>query len=1176
MTTSTRLRAILRGLGLLAVFLGLTAQAHAQATFRGRVASTSGDPLAGSTVSIGELQLQVLTNAQGQFVLTVPAARVSGQTVNLTARAIGYKAVSRVIASLTQGERTIDFDLAQDINRLEEIVVTGSLEGVARAKVPFSVGRLNSEDLPVPAVDPIKALAGKVAGLRIGATTGRPGSSPEIMLRGPTSINATGRSQEPLIIVDGVVMHVGTGAGGGMGGGSSLAELGGLDIETVEVVKGAAGASLYGTQAANGVITITTKRGSTGQDGVKFNVRTEWGVSDFSTLTYGMPLNHPLQLDETGQRFCLVAVGAAPPCQRSLDLMTEMFRLNNVATDTIRTPRGVVYNVPNTKDLQNIFQAQIYPNRYFNNLAQTIDFQPTSLTSIDATGKVGTVGFYVSGQYTDDPGAIRFFDGYQAKRARVNLDYAARSDLTVTVSTMYDHSRRDNRSSGIFGNILRGVMPGLDLLARDTLGRLVFGRGSTGWRPTGNGSNNPLYTSENTIDYTTSNRFLGSISAKYFPVSWLTVDANFGYDNRTQNRPQITLKGFRSNTPSTANNNGNLDISNSRDEALNSALSATFRKQLAPELQAKLRVQGNYDEQNFIQSAGSGQAFLVKDIFTLGNTSLNKDNPTSTAQTIKNAGFSAALNLDYKDRYIVDGSWRYDGSSLFGPGQRWADFNRVAGVWIASNEPWFNVGFLNDFRLRAARGEAGTTPRFVAQYEVYTISTAAGNSGVIQTQQAGNAALRPETTIEYELGTDFTLFKKLGVEVTHARGTTKDQILPVNTPASVGFATQWQNAGSLTNRTWEVALNLPVMNNKNFYWTMRGTWDRTRTYISELFTPDFLYDGGTAQGTASMFYFTADSRRQCETGEIGHLPGEPGFAPGEARPNCTGPQLNRYGNIYGRKFLKGCDQLAQALRSRCGEGQDFQVNDEGFLVYAGAGNSWRDGVTRNLWNTGLPAAQSPWGVYLAWGHPIVDRPLAGQPGQGSGIKQIIGNALPDYRFAFSNDFQWKRLTLYGLIDATIGQSIYNQGEGWGLLDLSSANFDQAAKDVETAKPVGYSWRVGPAEGAGTGGFYDVLDVNNYVVEKASFAKLREVSLTYKVGRLGGVGDWTFGLVGRNLVTVTGYTGLDPETGCGNDTAGACGGGGSGSRGTGSGLINQVDAFGFPTLRSFTFSVSTRF
>jgi hypothetical protein len=120
-----------------------------------------------------------------------------------------------------------------------------------------------------------------------------------------------------------------------------------------------------------------------------------------------------------------------------------------------------------------------------------------------------------------------------------------------------------------------------------------------------------------------------------------------------------------------------------------------------------------------------------------------------------------------------------------------------------------------------------------------------------------------------------------------------------------------------------------------------------------------------------------------------------------------------------------------------------------------------------------------------------------------------------------------------------------------------------SQTVETAKPLGYGWRVGGSEGAGTGGFYDILGPNNYNTEDGSYAKLREVSISYKLGPVAGVGNWTLGLVGRNLKTFTNYSGYDPEVGVSGGQAG-------------SGLINQVDAFGYPPLRTFTFSFSTRF
>ena len=273
--------------------------------------------------------------------------------------------------------------------------------------------------------------------------------------------------------------------------------------------------------------------------------------------------------------------------------------------------------------------------------------------------------------------------------------------------------------------------------------------------------------------------------------------------------------------------------------------------------------------------------------------------------------------------------------------------------------------------------------------------------------------------------------------------------------------------------------------------------------------------------------------------------------------------MNRYGNMWGRMFYQSCSELPTSVQANCGPGKDFMVDNKGWVVWVGAGNSYKDGITKNLWQTKLPAASSPWAYPLYFGHPIIDRPLAGQAGQGTGRNHILGNTLPDFRMTYSNNVQFKRLSLYALFDGTFGQDINNQGEGWGLLDFSSGYFDMSKQGVETAKPIGYGWRVGGSEGVGTGGFYDQLGPNSYNVEDGSFVKLREVSLTYRVGAVRGVGDWTVGLVGRNLMTFTNYSGYDPEVG-------VVGGQSN------SGLINQVDAFNFPTLRTFTFSLSTRF
>src|SRR5512146_441199 len=361
MTTRTTTRFWATAGALLSILLAPpVARAQTQsAVITGKVTSEAGQPIAQANVYINDLSASVATNDQGVYTVTIAAARVQGQAVNLRVRAIGYQP-GVIPIRITAGTQTQNFSLKQDVNRLNEVVVTGVVgEGVERAKVPFAVGRITAEDLPVPALDPVQALQGKVAGVRIGQVGGAPGSTPEVMLRGPTSINAQGRSQQPLFVVDGVVMNVG-----------SFDELGGLDIESVEVVKGAAGASIYGATAANGVIVIKTKRGGT-RDGVKFNARTEYGLSAMNSLDYGQPLKHSLQLDETGTRFCVAGSGPVAPCSRTVNWMSEVLRINSVAADTVR--RGFVLQnagSPPVGNLLTVFQATPWPGQYHNTMAQ--------------------------------------------------------------------------------------------------------------------------------------------------------------------------------------------------------------------------------------------------------------------------------------------------------------------------------------------------------------------------------------------------------------------------------------------------------------------------------------------------------------------------------------------------------------------------------------------------------------------------------------------------------------------------------------------------------------------------------------------------------------------------------------------------------------------------------------
>ena len=262
----------------------LAASAAAQTSVvTGRVTGEQGNPLEVATVFITEMNIATQTDAQGRYTITIPAERARGQAVVLRARRIGHVATSRPI-SITPGSQTQDFVLRQDVNRLSDVIVTGVTAGTEQRKIPFAVATLSTADMPVPSSNALTQLQGKVPGAQIVMPGGRPGQAPSIVLRGPKSLDASGRSQGPLIIVDGVIL----------GGGTQ--DINPLDIESIEVVKGAAGSSLYGSRAGSGVIQITTKSARNAPAGLRFNVRNEAGFSDIQG-EYPFAQRHFVRMD---------------------------------------------------------------------------------------------------------------------------------------------------------------------------------------------------------------------------------------------------------------------------------------------------------------------------------------------------------------------------------------------------------------------------------------------------------------------------------------------------------------------------------------------------------------------------------------------------------------------------------------------------------------------------------------------------------------------------------------------------------------------------------------------------------------------------------------------------------------------------------------------------------------
>jgi TonB-linked SusC/RagA family outer membrane protein len=1109
-----------------AALLALTSPVRAQdAVVHGRVSDDRGDALPVATVQIPELSLSVLTNNEGGYTIFVPAVRVSGKAVTIRARTIGHKPSARQIV-LRLGDQTEDFKLATDVNQLDAVVVTGVQEATERVKVPFNVTSLDASKLPVAASNALTELQGKLPA-NIVSNSGRPGDQPAVLLRGPTSLNAQGRSQDPLYIVDGVILN------------GSLPEINPNDIEHIEVVKGAAGASMYGARAGNGVINITTKSGHRATDGVTFSVRSEAGISDIER-DFGIAQRTALLMSEDGRQFC-TAVTGQPTCAQTFDYAYWQQAINNQATDWAGNPPSIPVDPgstinPNTGGgaLRQRFQVDPWPGHIYNAVRQVVTNNPYLDNNVDLTGRYGATRFYASAENLKQEGAIRYLQGLARTSFRANVDQAIGSQLNVAVRTFYSRSSQDGFNQDAGGNAFFVLtrQPGIaNVLAVDTLGRLYIRPNLQG----GGAQNaNPVYQLANIDRQDITNRFIGGVTLQYTPATWFNLSGNVSYDMRRTNSVQFRDKGYRSTgpNPAPATNLGFIFRNGSPNESINGDVTATARHDFGRHLRTRYTVRYSYEQRDSSIAAGQGDILSFKGIDALTNATLDQT-ITSYGQSTRQIGLFAGANVEYKERYILDGLVRRDGSSLFGAGHRWATFGRVSGAWLVHLEPWWFTDKVSEFKLHASYGTAGNSPSFAGQYESFGI----GAGGVPVLQFLGNKDLGPEIHHELELGADIELLGKFGLTATYARSRINDQILPAPVSVGTGFQNQWRNAGALLNISHELSLTLPFVQRHDVTWTMSLIYDHNRSFITQLDVPPYSY-GANLQATDQIFLARA------------------------------GEQI---GTFYGRAFLTSCGQLPAPFNGDCGAGKAFQMNDQGFLVWVGAGNTPGLGITNNLWQTQLPGSQAPWGVALNWGMPIILRG-AGANRQSAQIVRL-GNVLPDFRFGITQNLTWKRFSMYALLDAAIGQSVWDQGFHWAHLDFLSKDVDQTSASVRTAKPIGYYYRAGAPDGTGIGGLYDILGPNNFSVEKASFAKLRELLVSYRVGPIAGAGDWQVSVVGRNVLTITGYRGFDPEVGIPNvgTQAGASQGGQLNS-----GALNAVDAFTFPNLRTFTIGVSTTF
>ncbi|HUF25827.1 MAG TPA: SusC/RagA family TonB-linked outer membrane protein [Gemmatimonadaceae bacterium] len=728
--------------------------------------------IAGAQVYIPGLAIVRLTNDAGRYALPgVPAG-----THTIAVRTIGYAPEQRENVTVAAGQTVVvDFEVRTQVLRMSEIVVTGVSGATSMAKLPFTVSSVNAEAIPVPPTAALGAIQGKVAGVSM-IQGSQPGSGASIVLRTPTSIN---RTNSPMIVVDGAILT------------ESSVDISSLDIESIEVVKGAAAASLYGSRAASGVVQIRTARGSRIEEGrTRFVVRSEIG-SNSIMKPIKWARYHSLRLNPAGTAF-VDASGSEVERQFAAQSLYG-------------------------------FQDQQYPTPIYDHIDALFDPGRYMTNSLNIGFNGGSTNWLSTISQHHTAGIVEGLDGYRRYDFRTNLDHQLRNDVNVSVSLFHMRGKQEDPAGDPFFDFIHQA-PDVDLLQPDPDGTpFVFQPDPVGIRA------NPLYQIATQEHWDHRARTLGSVDLRYNPLDWLGVVANASYDRSDRSSSDYIPRGVK--TP----NSPNGDIgSSSRTSALTTGLNAsagltasrTFNL-LQTRASARL-VMEREDDESFGAQADDALVGEIPDLDAYGTFGI-----TSGESAIRARGYFLTLDGDYADRYILSGLFRRDGSSLFGAQERWHNYYRASAAYRMSEEEWWPfAATVNEFKLHYSRGTAGGRPNFADRFEVFGL----GSAGLTLTT-LGNIFLKPEKTTEQEFGLNAVAFERFSLGLAYATQRTVDELVQVPLPSVFGFSAQWQNAGTIEGHTVEGTVDARLLDRRNLRWTMTLVGDRSRNRIVEYDRP---------------------------------------------------------------------------------------------------------------------------------------------------------------------------------------------------------------------------------------------------------------------------------------------------------------------------------------------------
>lgn len=793
-------------------------------TISGRVLDeNTGEGLPGVTVVLKGTTTGVSTSLDGSFTLNVPQ---TGGT--LTFSSVGHVAQERVIGA----QNTYVVSLTPDNKELSEVVVTGFGTQQSRSELTGSVASVKAaqiQNLPIASVD--QALQGRAAGVQVTQNSGTPGSGIAVRVRGVSSING---SNEPLYVVDGLPLTA-TGnfsnVGVGNQGTNALSDINPDDIASIEVLKDAAAASLYGSRGTNGVVLITTKRGKAGKTDVTLNYYQGFqNIIKRPTALTGQQQTE-LFLEMVANRYPASSTGVISafgvPWRSNADLTAYIFGGNvgldvNASNQYLTLPSGRNY-----RDISTFQNPSTAPSTNWGD--QVFRTAPITNYELSFAGGAGNTRFRASAGYFDQRGII-IGSGFSRATARVSVDNdiskKIRTGLTIGLNRSV--SNRINNDNNIYGVLSTAILVASDIPV---------------YNPNGTYAKDPAASTENPVAAaiepnitSVSARIIASQFTEFELIKNLKYRATFGLDYLT----------FKDDTflPTTTNagvgTNGSALSSYRQNANVYHFSSITYDKTFAEahtiSAQAVIELQNN----DFSETYATASGFPGNTIRQVFAGALKTDASSSQSANRLLGGFIRAT-YDFRSRYILSGSIRRDASSVLGVDNRTGYFPSGSVAWRVSEEAFLkNNATLNDLKVRFSYGATGNV-RGLGDFAGLGLINAGANyiqTGGLALGQLENRNLGWERAEAIDLGLDFGLFgNRIVFTGDLYRRDTKNLLLGRQLVGNTGFLSYSDNLGTMRNDGLELQLNTVNIQAKEaggFEWSTNFNITFNRNRITRL------------------------------------------------------------------------------------------------------------------------------------------------------------------------------------------------------------------------------------------------------------------------------------------------------------------------------------------------------